>query len=396
MRTTWFVALGAALLLVLVPDDAGAVDGTITGVKANPNPADVNQDVVITVLGTQKCKKVSIDFGDNTPPGILNNPDFENNDVDEDSVIHPYTADNIYVVYVTAVEQCSGSAQMTVTVGTGGGNGGGNGGNGGTDDKIPAKWKGQDPLCGMLANCQPGASMRPEDYRVQLPHLEALFPFSVIEPGGDVIVLGQQFGKTQGELHMFLKTDQKDVKLQIKEWSDGHVGGTIPVFTIGVLDQKAEFYVKSSNGLESNHHGDAGFTAKRGIEILPRSDVSVVQCGFDANCDRCLTTTDPEEIGCYGGTSRKTGTISALHARDFLTVGNAEGTDTYKPKASLKNGWELHNTILEWGNQPAGGEKSASVSFTSSQIKVDWWVSPHDTLWYDVYVMIKGPMGTPH
>ena len=395
MRTTWFAALGAALLLVMSPFDAGAVDGTITGVTATPNPAAVNQDVLITVLGTQKCKKVSIDFGDNTPPGILNNPDFENNDVAEDSVTHQYTADNIYVVYVTAVEQCSGSAQMNVTVGAG--SGGGNGNDGGNGGGAAGGFPGQigKILCIILDNCPPDLKARPSIFTVRLsPHLEALFPFSVIEPGGDVIVLGKRFGNTQGELHMVLKTDQKDVKLQVKEWSDGHVAGTIPIATVGVLDQKAEFYVKSSTGSESNRYGDAAFTARRGLNVLPRSDVSVVQCGFDANCDRCLTTTDPDETGCHGGFLRQTGTISALHARDFLTVGNAEGTDTYKPKAPLKNGWKLQNTIMVWSNEP--GEEFASVSFTPSQIKVGWWVSPHDTLWYDVYVMIEGPMGTSH
>lgn len=382
MRTYRFVAPGAALLLALAPIDAQAVDGTITGLTADPSPADVNQDVVIRVLGTQKCKKVSVDFGDNSPPAILNNPDFENNNLDEDSVTHAYSNDGNYKIVASAVDQCSGGAQTSLTVGAGGG----------TASGLTGKF--DEILCVILDNCP---TLKKGVYvMLLLPHIEALFPFSVVEPGGNVIVLGNHFGDTQGELHMVLKTDNKDVKLEVKDWSDGHVGGKIPITTSGVVDQKAEFYVKKSSGSESNRHGDASFTARRKLEVLPRSDVALDQCGFDSNCDRCLTTYDTSDLDsdCQITSPRPTGTVTGFHKRDIATVGNAKGIDTYKLKAPLKNGWKLDHVVLDWWPDP--GEKSATPSLTASQIKLDWWVSPHDSFWYDLYVMIKGPAGTPH
>ena len=73
----------------------------------------------------------------------------------------------------------------------------------------------------------------------------------------------------------------------------------------------------------------------------------------------------------------------------------SEGTDTYKLKTPLKNGWQLENALLGETYTTSGG-KFASASVTPSQIKVDLWVSFGEWLWYDVYVIIEGPMGTSH
>ena len=382
MKPTTRAALVLGLILALAPASAWAVDGTITGLSFNPATGTANQDVTITVQGTEKCKKLNINFGDNSPVVTLDNPDFENNNTDDNSTTHAYSSDGSYTVTATAVEQCNGSAQSTFTVGAGGGT------MGGIKPGLAEKF------CAILDNC-PKMQIGPAAGVAMkfLPKIESIFPFSVIEPGGAVIIGGKGFGSTPGELHLFLKTDNRDVKLKINEWGDGGIGAKIPSATLGVVDQQGEFYVKTAGGMESNRYGPVSFTAKRGIRVLPRSRVEVgfFGCGTAADCDACLGWRDPDDGDCFSGASDQ-GTVSGYHWQSCGLVGNDVDTDTYNLKSPLKNGWVLHDAIIYNFVDP--GEGNATASVTSSQIKVNWSISPCDGIMYYATVIVRGPLGT--
>ncbi|MFQ5457884.1 MAG: PKD domain-containing protein [Myxococcota bacterium] len=385
MKPLRWMPLIAGMLLILAPGSAEAVDGTITGLSFSPDPADVNQDVTITVQGTQKCKKVGISFGDNTPDVVIDNPDFDNNNTGDDSVTHAYASAGNYVVTASAVDQCNGSAQKTLTVGSSGGGG-----------IKPGLLGSKDLLCAILDNCGKMMIVKdPHKLFMLPPHLESIMIFSVFEPGGAVIVSGERFGATKGELHLYLKTDNKDLKLTVNEWADGAIGATIPYATYGVVDQPAEFYVKKADGTESNRKGPVSFTARRALKNLPRSDVKLAffGCGNASDCDLCMGGGVDEDDWCFASISPN-GTVSGYHSQNCGLVGNDVDTDTYSLKASLKNGWVLHQANIH--NQVAPGEGTASASLTSNQIKVKWSISPCDGILYYVNVVLRGPIGTDH
>ncbi len=83
MRMLRLATLVGVLLLLLAPGGAEAQDGTIQNLSFSPDPATEGQNVVITVLGTGKCKKVSVNFGDISPPVVLENLDFDNASTDD-------------------------------------------------------------------------------------------------------------------------------------------------------------------------------------------------------------------------------------------------------------------------------------------------------------------------
>ena len=390
MKALRLLPLIASVILVLAPFDAQAVDGTITGLTLNPNPANANQNVDITVTGTQKCKKVSVDFGDNTPPEILNNPDFENNNTADDTVTHTYGGDGNYLVVASPVEQCSGGAQKSLTVGAGGGNGGGT--------IKPGILGSKDLLCKILDNC-PGVKLSPGIAKIaasMFPKLEGIFPFSVIEPSGDVIVTGKSFGSTKGELHLYLKTDNRDIKLTVDTWGPSGIGARIPWGTFGVVDQQGEFYVKTAAGFKSNRKGPVSFTARRAVKPLPRSDVKLgfLGCGNKADCNYCKASNWwLNNDSCFVGGSSQ-GTVTGYHWQHCGLIGNDVDNDTFVLKAPLKNGWVLDKAYIHTTVDP--GEGSASASLTSNGVKVNWSISPCDGIGYYVTVVIKGPTGIDH
>ncbi len=392
MKPLRLIPLIAGLLLALVPGGAEAVDGSITGLSFSPDPGVPNQEVTITVQGTEKCKKVGINFGDNTPAVVIDNPDFENNSTNDDSVTHTYANAGDYVVTASAVEQCNDSAQKTLQVGS---VGGGNGGGGGT---IKPGILSKDLLCAILGNCGKIQIISKDAYKIHVmkPILQEIHPSSVIEPTGDVIVFGKHFGSTKGELHLYLKNDKRDIKLTVGIWGTGGIGATIPWGTFGVVDQPGEFYVKKANGAESNRIGPVNFTARRVLKPLPRSDVKLgfFGCGNASDCDACVGGGDPDDSCFVSNEISSQGTVAGYHYQNCGLIGNDVDHDTYLLKAPLKNGWVLDKAYIH--NTVDPGEGSASASLTSNGIKVNWSISPCDGIMYYVTVAIKGPTGTDH
>ncbi|MDP3938786.1 MAG: hypothetical protein Q8R92_11735, partial [Deltaproteobacteria bacterium] len=191
MKTLLGAILAIGLLLTVAPRGAWAVDGTITALSFSPATGTPNQNVTITVQGTLKCKKLNVNFGDNSPVVTLDNADFENNNQADNSATHVYTSAGSYTVTATAVEQCTGAAQKIFTVTAGGA---------GTGMIQPGL---AENLCKILDNCpkfQIGKAMG--QTLMVFPRIEALFPFSVPEPGGDILVFGKNFGNAPGELHL--------------------------------------------------------------------------------------------------------------------------------------------------------------------------------------------------
>ncbi len=106
------------------------------------------------------------------------------------SVTHDYAAVGTYTVTAAPVQQCQGGAQKSLTVGA--------------DTRPKAGLDTSGYLCEILKNCgRPQAALQGDQKLTALPpYLGGIFPFSVFEPGGDVIVTGQNFGNTAGELHL--------------------------------------------------------------------------------------------------------------------------------------------------------------------------------------------------
>ena len=221
MKPLRLMPLIAGLLLALVPVGAAAQDGTVQDLSFNPDPSTEGQNVVITVLGSGKCKKISVNFGDISPPVELDNLDFDDSDISDNSLTHAYAAAGTYAATAAPVQQCQGGAQKSLTVGAS------------TAAKPGLDTKGY--LCDILDNCgRPQAAMEKNHNLVAMPpYIGGIIPFSVIEPGGDVIVTGQNFGRTKGELHLYLKTDKRDLKLTVDTWANQGIGARIPYATAG-------------------------------------------------------------------------------------------------------------------------------------------------------------------
>ncbi len=380
-------ALCAALLVLLAPAGAHAQDGTIQDVSFSPDPGTEGQSVVITVLGSGKCKKVSINFGDISSPVVLDNLDFDNSSTDDNSITHVYADAGAYTVTAAPVQQCdpASGAQKSLTVGAYGG-------------VKAGVARPKDLLCVILENCGRARAGVKEDRKLVAlpPYLRGIIPFSVIEPGGDVIVTGQNFGKTKGELHLYLKTDKKDLKLTVDVWDNGGIGAKIPYATYGVVDQPAEFYVKTAAGTESNRSGPVSFTARRGVQLLPRSDVKYNDCSCEASCNNCVASNTRSNCphDCFSHT-KTDGALSGFHYSS-CGIGSDSDHDTYDITANFKNGWALDHATIHNTVDPGEGSASVSLNKSAKRVKVDWSVTQCDGLTYKVNVIIKGPIGTDY
>ena len=114
-----------------------------------------------------------------------------------------------------------------------------------------------------------------------------IFPFSVIKPGGAVIIEGQNFGNLPGQilinfpsLHQFT-----GIPLENIQWGNTFAAGTIPTGISGVPDQVVSFTVVAQCGAVSNSWA-AKFTAARDIVALPFEQISCFSF-YIGNSDQC-------------------------------------------------------------------------------------------------------------
>jgi hypothetical protein len=237
------------------------------------------------------------------------------------------------------------------------------------------------------------------------PKIKDVLFFSNITPGGTVVVKGCGFGSTKGSFRLVLvdyKGNNKPVWLDIIDWTDTLVSGTIPSLVSQVKDQSAKLKIVTDNNIVSNEK-TVFFRATQDIKLLPMSDVSE-SCSTEADHDWCngnIASNSPFCLSPFGGAVGKT--ASGRHYTCHDPFGGDNGTDAYL--AVLKNGWILHS--MDWSEQnsclglnddesqahPYGFKAGGSQMI----LFVDWITCYHHGLvMYDVNVFIKGPVGVPH
>jgi hypothetical protein len=213
------------------------------------------------------------------------------------------------------------------------------------------------------------------------PIITAVFPFSVIQPGGGVIIQGDYFQSQPGQFLLLLSESGITLELTNLQWGDTFAAGTIPVIT-GVPDQPAFLQVVTQDGKTSNQW-PAQFTATRKVVRLPGTALTPVACGSGGN-DFCYIGTDADSFTVAGGHSMSVGFYSA------------SGTDVYN--CTLQNGWVFDH--YRWGTQDGiqGGpfgqspDPQGQAGFT---LAVSWFFDVFGSASYDLTLFVVGPEDVP-
>jgi hypothetical protein len=162
------------------------------------------------------------------------------------------------------------------------------------------------------------------------PQITAVFLFSIIRPGGGVIIQGEHFQGQPGQFLLLLSASGTQLELTNLQWGDTFAGGIIPPIT-GVPDQPAFLQIITQDGKASNQW-PVQFTASREVALLPGTALTPVACGSDGYC--------------YVGSATDPFTVAGGHA---MGVGlySGSGTDVYN--CTLQNGWVFDH--YQWGTQ---------------------------------------------
>jgi hypothetical protein len=213
------------------------------------------------------------------------------------------------------------------------------------------------------------------------PIITSVFPFSVIQPGGGVIIQGQNFQSQAGQFLLLLSVSNVQLELTNLQWGDTFAAGTIPPIT-GVPDQPAFLQVVTQDGLISNQW-PVQFTATRVVVLLPGTALTPVACGQGG------------DDFCYVGQSSDPFTVAGGHAMS-LGLYSASGTDVYN--CSLQNGWVFDH--YQWGtedgiqNGPFGAapDPDGQAEFT---LAISWFFDVFGSASYDISLFVVGPVGVP-
>lgn len=214
------------------------------------------------------------------------------------------------------------------------------------------------------------------------PIITAIFPFSVIQPGGGVIIQGTHFQDQPGKFQLRLTQSGMQFELSNLQWGDTFAAGTIPMMT-GVPDQAAFLQIVTKDGKVSNQW-PIQFTATRAIIRIPGTALTPVACGSGGD-DFCYIGSDSDPFTVAGGHAMSLGFYSA------------SGTDVYN--CSLKNGWVFDH--YQWGTQDGiqGGPFGLApdpVGQSEFTLAISWFFDVFGSSSYDISVFIIGPVGVPY
>jgi hypothetical protein len=339
-------SLAASALILMLSSFSALADGTITGVAPSPSPALACSLNTIKVSGTGTCSTFLLHLGDSTPivhlPG--NFPIL---------VYHTYSHAGTYSLSAQGQGNCHGVVNASLQV-TG-------------------------------------------------PTITSIFPFSVIKPGGSVILEGQNFGNLPGQilidipsLHQFA-----GIPLENVQWGNAFAAGTIPAAISGVPDQEVSFSVVAQCGAVSNS-SSAKFTATRDPQLLP---FSAIQCwpGVLAGNDACQGMGQPgwpPECGFLNGTFGLAPPPTGFWGYHVSGWGSGESaTDGFYLNAALKNGW-VFDSVKNFGWAYVGGGSKAALDWntsspgdTSAKVYVDWHADACGLIDFTGDVQIIGPKG---
>ncbi len=333
------------ILLLFAPISALAA-GTITAVSPNPSPGAACQLNTIKISGTGTCTGVQLDLGDGT--NIVNLPgSFPL------LVYHTYKYPGTYTLKAQGKGNCQGAVTTTL--------------------------------------------------QVLGPTIASIFPFSVIKPGGEVILQGQHFGNLPGQILIVFQNQLIGANLTNIQWGDTFAAGTIPQGITGEPDQEVGLYVINSCGAASNHV-TAKFTATRDLIALPFDQIN---CGSTVNfdnsnaCQRNGNYGTPPECGgipTFGTEPGPTG-FQGFHFSGWGFSGEGGNDQFWGP--TLKNGWGFDSasplagsyvgTFYQptyWYQSPVGGQET--------KVSVNWQCDNCGGIFYYGNIYITGPKGVPY
>ena len=213
------------------------------------------------------------------------------------------------------------------------------------------------------------------------PVITSVFLFSVIQPGGGVIIQGQNFQAQPGKFLLLLPVSGTQVELTGLQWGDTFAAGVIPPIT-GVPDQAAFLQVVTQDGKVSNQW-PVQFKATRIVVRLPGTALTPVACGSGGS-DFCYIGSDSDSFTVAGG-----------HAMSFGLY-SASGTDVYN--SSLKNGWVFDH--YQWGTQNGiqggpFGQAPDPVGQADVTLAISWFFDVFGSANYDISLFVVGPVGVP-
>jgi hypothetical protein len=323
-------------------------DGTITGVSPNPSPGVTCSLNTIKISGTGTCGTFLFELGDSTPTVHLpgNFPIL---------VYHTYSHAGTYSLTAQGQGNCKGVVNASL--------------------------------------------------QVLGPTITSIFPFSVIKPGGAVIIEGQNFGNLPGQilinfpsLHQFT-----GIALENIQWGDTFAAGTIPTGISGVPDQVVSFTVVAQCGAVSNSWA-AKFTATRDIIALPFDQITCFSFSI-GNSDRCQNmgqSNFPMECGSLPPVGTGPGSATGFYGYHASGWGGGEtGNDGFNTTFNLNNGWVVDSvTDLSWAK--VGNGSYATEAWTSPfgatfpGVQVNWKADACGLIVYSGDIYITGPRGVPY
>jgi hypothetical protein len=333
------------LLGLLAPFPALA-QGAVTGVSPNPSPGVTCQLETIKISATGNCASVRFDLGDSAAPANLPGP-FPR------LVYHTYKSAGTFSLKAQGEGNCAGVATARL------------------------------PVLG--------------------PTITSILAFSVIKPGGGVLLQGLRFGALPGQLLIKLQSQLLPQNLENIQWGDTFAAGTIPQGISGAPDQPASLYLVASCGAVSNELS-VNFTATRDLVALPFGQIS---CGSTAglgDSDACQNSGSygvPAECGyvaTFGTQPGPTG-FQAYHASGWGFSGESGNDQFWGP--SLKNGWGFDSASpiageykgafqqpTYWYESPVGGVETKAT--------VNWKTDNCGLIFYGANLYVSGPFGVPY
>lgn len=215
------------------------------------------------------------------------------------------------------------------------------------------------------------------------PHIESVFPFSDITPGGSALVKGSCFSSSPGQFVLTLSQSGVEIPLGGLQWSETGVAGVIPAdhpaFKTAPT-QPATLAVKKGGTATS-----PGVTYRAGREVreIPFDQLSI------------KVSTESDDDRCYDWGGGPTG-ICTHYTGPWDPAGGDQGVDKFH--VSLQNGWTIHSWDLVRGEGSTGwfmsNHKDAGQS--AGSVDVPWLIlcGTGCHCWYYMDVYVEGEIGT--
>jgi len=212
------------------------------------------------------------------------------------------------------------------------------------------------------------------------PIITKVFLFSIIQPGGGVIVGGNNFLAQPGEFRLYSAGFPGGfVNLGALQWGDQFAAGIIPNI-VGVQDDpNASLLIVASNGRHSNHW-PVRFTARK----------DVVKVEFDSSA---ITTVKFSDAANFANVV--TDTRSTLAGTHVTAYQSEDDTDIYQ--FQLKNGWVYDH--YEWRVQDGinggpFGQSPDPVDASSFTVTIHWFADFFGgSADYALDIYVTGPSG---